>query len=324
MTANVETMAYTKVEDRDVPWHGLGTPVENPYIPIHEALRLAELDWKVVKQPVFVRRNDTFVQVPDKFELMRDRDEFTLGIVGKDYVPFQNEDALAFIDNLVDGGVGIDTLGALDHGRKVWVAMAVPDHIVVDGVERSGTIQVGGEDPVRLFLLIATSHDGTKAITVAVTPVRVVCQNTLSMGLATAKQRWSVRHIASAGQRLQEARDALRLTFTYTDAFQMEAEAMLAQEMSKEQFRGFANDLLPERPTKEAVVNSLTELFLNSPTLEAVRGTRWAAFNAVSEYIDWREAPGRTTQSRFIATTQARGEGLGLRAKARELLATTS
>jgi phage/plasmid-like protein (TIGR03299 family) len=240
---------------------------------------------------------------------VRDVDQSVLGIVGSDYVPFQNRDAFNFYDNLVDSGEAkYETAGSLRGGKWVWLTAKVPQHI-----------SIGGVDDHEVYLLLSTSHDGSRAITVSVTPVRVVCSNTLNFALRGAKRRWSVRHISTASERLGEARDTIGLTFKYIEEFQTEAERMLGLTFTEKDMDRFLEELLDDRPRKEKVKSTIMSTFLEAPNLENVRGTQWAAVNAVGEYMDWLRDP-RTPESQVISIWN--GSAMQVKDKARKLLVT--
>lgn len=306
MTAEVETMFSA----REVPWHGLGEIVDG-VLTAAEALKAAKLDWNVKLHPVKAYMGSNarpqYVTIPDRSAVVRDVDNATLGIVGSDYVPFQNRDAFRFFDNIVDSGEAkYETAGSLRSGRWVWLTAKMPDGVLI-----------GGVDPHETYLLISTSHDGSRAITVAVTPVRVVCQNTLNFALRGAKRRWTVRHIATAGQRLGEARDAIGLTFKYMEEFESQAEKLLGLSFSDKDMDRFLEELLPDRPRKEKVKTTITDAFMEGENLENVRGTRWAAINAVGEYMDWLRDP-RTAESQVIGIWD--GAAMRVKDKALKLL----
>lgn len=282
MPANVETM----VSVREIPWHGLGTIVDE-HLTAAEALKASGLDWRVEKVPLYVKDpggGKRRLEVPNKFGIQRQTDGKVLGVVGGHYVPFQNVEAFQFFDNLVDDGEAkYETAGSLYGGEHVWIMAKVPEGI-----------NIGGQDPHEVYLLLMNRHDGTGSITSAVTPVRVVCSNTANLAMKRAKREWKVRHVSNVGARVQEARDALTLTFTYLEEFQERAEALLAQTMSLRSFGNFIDKLGEDLDKSEAALESMKEttmtLFQEGETLENIRGTKWAAFNAVSEWSEWLKA----------------------------------
>lgn len=173
MAANVESMFYV----RQAPWHGLGVRVEAAPSS-EEALRLSGLDWQVVQQPIMTTGD---IPIPGYKANLRDTDHQVLGVVTDRYRVVQNAEAFAFTDALLGEGVKYETAGSLQNGRKIWLLAKLPDKYIIEG------------DQVEPYLVFSNSHDGSGSIKVAMTPVRVVCQNTLNLALASAKRVWSMR-----------------------------------------------------------------------------------------------------------------------------------
>jgi phage/plasmid-like protein (TIGR03299 family) len=162
MSANVETMFYVK----EKPWHGLGERVEDA-LNSKQALEKAGLDWKVLQKKVFV---DGY-SVPQYKANVRSSDGKVLGIVSDKYKIVQNVDAFEFTDNIIGNGeieVKYETAGSLASGKKIWLLAKMP------------TTTILGDD-VEPYMVFTNTHDGSGSIRVAMTPVRVVCQNTLTM-----------------------------------------------------------------------------------------------------------------------------------------------
>lgn len=274
MPAVVETMFSA----RERPWHGLGTIVEEQ-LTAADALRESGLDWKVEKHPIFVEgESGSYVEVPGKYANRRDSDGRVLGVVGEQYQILQNEDAFSFADALVDSGdAKYETAGSLRDGRRVWLMMTLPEGVKVAG------------DDIDIFIALANSHDGSQAVTVMATPIRVVCQNTLNLAIGQAKRTWSVRHTASMDGRLDEARRALELTFDYAEEFAKVGEELAAEKISDGRFERIVEELTDVEKHAEGILAT----YQTSPNLEDIRGTKWGALNAVGEYFDW----GRNTRS---------------------------
>lgn len=287
MPANVETMMSV----REVPWHGLGTIVDD-YLTAEESLKAAGLDWTVTKEPVYLANGKT---IPRKFATVRSSDNRALGIVGNHYVPFQNEDAFSFLDTLTDSGdLMFETAGAIGNGAWVWVMAKFPSGILI-----------GGVDPVDLYLLVSNRHDGYGSITAAVTPTRVVCSNTLNFALKGAKREWRVRHVSNVEAKIQEARAALDLTFKYAGEFEAIGNELVGQTMSANAFGRYLDRLSTELNlvdrTSEDLQDKATRLFVEGESLiDDIRQTKWAALNAVTEYFE-HARKGRRTDAESLA-----------------------
>ena len=175
MAAEVESMFFT---GREKPWHGLGTMVENAP-DSREALIVAGLGWNVVQKPVFTQDG---IKVKGYYANVRDYDGSVLEIVTSRYKVVQNREAFAFTDGLLGEGVRYETAGSLMGGKKTWVLAKLPEKYIIQG------------EQVMPYLVFSNTHDGSGAIKIAMTPVRVVCNNTLNLALDSASRIWSVHH----------------------------------------------------------------------------------------------------------------------------------
>ena len=298
MPAAVETMASA----REVPWHGIGVITED-VMTAEEALNASGLNWDVELRPVYTLTGgadfekplkDDFILVPDRYTVVRETDNQVLGNVGSNYVPLQNRDAFQFMDNIVDdGSAKYETAGSLKGGKQIWLTTKLPQ-----------TMQVAGVDEIETYILLTNSHDGSRAVTAAVTPVRVVCQNTLNLALSGARRSWSVRHLSNVKGKVQEARDSLDLTFKYLETFEKTANELATRKFTEADF-----DRWLEKATEEFVMSeskaedakiTIKTLYMDAENLANVRGTRWAALNAVGEYFDWYRP--RTDEARVKNT----------------------
>lgn len=289
MSANVESMFSV----REVPWHGIGEIVESQ-LTAAEAIKAAGLDWEVSLQPVYTRGAGGFNEVPFRKSVTRSDTGESIGIVGRNYVPLQNREAFSFFDNVVDDGEAkYETAGSLGNGRQVWMTAKVPEGV-----------QVGGVDPVDIYLLLTNSHDGSRAVTAAVTPVRVVCQNTLNFALNRARRAWKVRHTSGVQARVAEARSSLELTFNYMDVWNKEAESLLSDEMTLKRFERLQDVLVKELKMSDRLADDFRDrtklLFAEGQTTEAVRNTAWAGLNVVSEYFEHLRKGQRSSEDAIL------------------------
>ena len=175
MSANVETMFSV----RETPWHGLGRIVMDAPAS-REALELAGLDWQVESRNIY---SGTGAMIPGYRANVRSTDDAVLGVVSDRYRIVQNEEAFQFTDDLLGEGVTYETAGSLQGGKKVWMLAKLPEKYIIAG------------DEVTPYLVFFNSHDGSSGVKVAMTPVRVVCQNTLNLALNNAKRIWTARHL---------------------------------------------------------------------------------------------------------------------------------
>lgn len=308
MSHNLDEMTpgtYAFVDTRDDAWHRLGTVIPQG-TDVMSALDLAHLTgWNVRKLPItateITENGVSVVEIPERFATVR-TNPLTgsiepLGVVGNRYTVFQNEQTAEFLETLIDvSGHEIETAGSLDGGRSVFASVRMPE-----------AIQVAKADVADIYLIVRTSHDGSSPLTVFLSSIRPVCQNTLSLALASAKSEFSIRHTQSLRGRVQEAREALEMSFKYADAFETEAEALLAQPMSGKEFDQFLNGWFgiegdPEDVStrRQGQMDSVRSLWNGSPTLVEAKGTRYGAFQAVTEYLShFSEARGTGAEQKY-------------------------
>ena len=287
-TETGETIAAALFAREDA-WHKLGTTLPDAFS-AEDAMTLAHLGgWNVRKTPLTTITEEGVIDVPDRWAVVRNN-PFTagrvdaLGVVGNHYVPIQNEEHATFLDALVDeSGAHFETAGSLRGGREVFVTMKLPDHITV-----------GGIDPVEQYIAAINSHDGTSSFRLMVTPVRIVCANTLQAAMGNNRGVFNIRHTINSAQAINVAREALDMSFSYLNEFQAEAERMIQETMTRAQFRkiveaefGAAADA-PQRTktSRDNIVQQYMTLFSNADTQKEVRNTRWAAYNVFTEYAD--------------------------------------
>ncbi|MCC9309102.1 DUF932 domain-containing protein [Kitasatospora sp. RB6PN24] len=270
-------------------WHGLGTVTDEAKTS-EEVLHLAKLDWEVEKLPILPMRGGKLgKKIPGRFGTFRsDTGDWVGGLVGKTWTPIQNRDAFAFLDELVGGGhVTYETAGALDGGRVVFMSTMSPS-ITLD--------PEGAADQINLYTLFANSHDGRSAAVAVETPIRAVCTNTLDLAVAEAHRVWKIRHTADALSRLEEARRTLGFTERYAAAFEREATELLQTPMTNQEFDQLITQLwkTPGEGARKNLVAAHEErrdrlhfLFREAATQENIRGSRWAALQAVIEFDDY-------------------------------------
>ncbi|MDP7706905.1 DUF932 domain-containing protein [Mycobacterium sp. TY815] len=345
ITTDANGIAHVSfANSRSDHWHRLGQSVGHA-MTAHEALQAAHLaGWDVRKMALQVPQEPVIdptgvttpapLAVPDYYATVRTNPINgrldVLGVVGSKYEPVQNEASCDLLDALVDAsGAHFETAGALRGGRETFMTMKLPNTIVFDG--RDGT-----QDRTDLYLAALNSHDGSSRFTFLVTPVRIVCKNTQSAALRNAKASWGIRHTGGARAAIQEARNALKLTWRYIEAFEAEAAELYARPMDTDEVRRFANTLLEVDSATSAATarhrseraNGIVKLWTSSPTITPIAGTRWAAYNAVTEYLD-HHVPVRgartstaASQTRALRSIASAASPQSLKAQAFRLLQT--
>jgi phage/plasmid-like protein (TIGR03299 family) len=267
-------------------WHTLGGWVQSNGGHMDAAQAMAEAGlsgWDVRKEAMFTASG---IEIPNRVATVRNTPEGGteyLGYVGHNYKIQQNEESFEFLDSLVDvSGAHYDAAGYLGRGERVFMSMKMPEGIMI-----------GGEDAHDLYLLATNGHDGFNAFRIAVVPIRLACTNQLTMAMRHADQSFTIRHTVNMAGRIAEARHGLELTFEYVDAFTAEMEALLDQSMTDAAFEELVEGIFPDAKTEgrqEAVESRRQEvhnLFATSDTNAFGRGTKYAAFNALTEYADW-------------------------------------
>jgi phage/plasmid-like protein (TIGR03299 family) len=270
----------TFVTLREPAWHGLGTVLEEE-VNTSEMLSAAHLsDWNVRVEPVEVPEG--YFAFKDQYRTVRTSPfggSDILGYVGERYKPFQNEELFAFGDALLDGGRW-ETGGSIKNGTKVFGSLAL---------DRSTSL--GGDD-VDNYLLVSTSHDGSAAIQASVTPIRVVCANTLNVALSGAKQTFKIRHTQSMQGKVQAAREALALADTYIDLWEQEMEVLTQTAITNIQFEELVNTIYAPNDTKAGQTrfqkrhDTLWDIWV-SDSIKPIFGTAYGAYNALNEELMW-------------------------------------
>lgn len=272
-------------------WHQLGETLDHSFT-AEEAMKEGRLGgWNVRTLPAFAR-DEKGVEIPmgGRRAVVRDNPvrkgqiDF-LGDVGSSYRIIQNEQHAGLLNALVEeSGATFDTAGSLYGGSHVFITMKLPGHI-----------HVGGVDPVDTYIAAVNSHDGSMAFTLMVTPVRVVCANTLNLAFGSSSHQFRIRHTSGVEKALHsQARQALDLTFNYLDVFQEQAEQLINTTMTQAQFEeiiekefGPAEDASNSTITRTQVkLDDMAELFSDANTQDGIRNTAWAGLAALTEWAD--------------------------------------
>lgn len=274
-------------------WHGLANVLfdENEHVNTSTMLDSAKLsNWNIELEEIAIPngyrtdKENYFVTRTNPFDNGKD----VLAIVGSKYQVVQNETLFEFGDNLLDGGASWESAGSIKGGRVVFGSLVIPKTIVLD--------PQGANDKTVSYLLVHTSHDGSVSVQASVTPVRVVCQNTLNVALKGTKQSFKLRHTQSVDGKIQIAREALGISFAYMDSFEKEAQELFNTSVSDLEFNKIITTIYPKpkdddskkaKTVWENKINVLNDLYFKSPTVETVKGTAWGVFNTLTEQIDY-------------------------------------
>ena len=307
MAANVESMFYV----RETPWHGLGTRVEDA-ITSDQALTLAGLNWEVEQKPIYT---DCNLLIPNYKANIRNTDQQVLGVVTDKYKVVQNHEAFAFTDSLLGEGVRYETAGSLQGGRKVWMLAKLPEKYIIGG------------EKIEPYLVFSSSHDGSAAIKVCMTPIRVVCSNTLNLALTGAKRTWSAHHTGSIKNRMHEARETLDLAHLYMEKLGHEFEVLNKIKLTDTKVMEFINSIVPlpaeatatQRKNVEQQREDIKIRYFEAPDLKVLGKNGYRFINAISDHATHAKPLRETSQYKenlFLKTM----EGNPLTDKAYQML----
>jgi len=270
---------------REPAWHGLGQVVDNPLTAV-EAIEQAGLDWEVSKKPIYINVDSGQLEVPGKSAIVRMDNNAVLGVVGRNYVPVQNKEAFTFFDHLVSEKEAIyHSAGVLGKGEITWILAKLPTDIVI-----------GRDDLVENYVLVYDSKDGSSAVSAMMTPVRVVCNNTLTAAVNGARFKVSIRHTKSVVERLREAHKLLGLANRYRVEIEGAFNLMATKSVSKELVNQFlcrvydvvdpeGNLIEQAGKTKESILE-IFESSAGGQDLVTCRGTMFGLYNALTFYYD--------------------------------------
>jgi phage/plasmid-like protein (TIGR03299 family) len=336
MAHHLNTMAYAG----ELPWHGLGTFVGQDNVNAERMISAAGLDWQVRKvAPTFGaildengrKSGETELRALDHVALVRSDNGSVLGTAKRGYEVFSNADIFRLLDSFAADGLRYHTAGALFNGERVWALASLEGSNVT--LHRAD----GSPDTLASFLLCVAGHDGAHAVTLQPTSVRVVCWNTLSAALREDQpMRYSVKHTASLGAKLERAREALVGAVEHTRQLAELGTELDRQRMSADTFARFALALVlnvdadNEREAEDLVREQLDDASerIKSRTENAVAAlyscfaggignggsTRWDALNAVTEWIDHqrgRASKGRQTAEQLSRAAESAWSGTG-------------
>lgn len=268
-------------------WHGLGQIVDGS-MTSEQAIKLACLDYNVVQVPLTIEvPNQNFgIVVPNKYATLRTDTNDIFGVVGNRYQIVQNVEAFDFFDNIVGKGAAIfETAGALGVGEKIFVTAKMPNDL----------IRINGTDDVtEVYVLLTSTHDGTGSIIAAITPIRVVCQNTLNAALKNTITKVYIRHTASAIEKLQDAERLLGITHKLTEDLNEVFNHLATKTVSdakvkmlvEDLFKGSKNDKGEFKTRIANIHNQVMDSYFSGAGQSKIIGTAWGVYNGITHYLD--------------------------------------
>lgn len=271
---------------RQVPWHGLGTIVDAAPTS-KEAIDLAGLNWTVDPMPIYDGKGN---EISGYKANTRSSDGSVLGVVTNKYKVVQNSEAFDFTDVLLNEGVTYETAGSLRNGKTIWLLAKMPEKYILG-------------DKFDPYICFCNSHDGMGAIKICMTPIRVVCNNTLNMAFQGAERTWSTKHMGDIRSKLYEARHTLQLANSYIDTLGLEAEKLANQKMSTDEMMKVLDEMFPVDETMtDRKKNNIKEVkdgimvCVFAPDLANFAHTKWGFLNAISDFVG-HASPARLTDS---------------------------
>lgn len=289
-TVSTRPLAWNK---SGVPFAGVDGDIADRNMTAEEALRRAGLLGWNARFTELSSDGDTLadcgIKFPGKRGIIRtnpkDDSRIGLGVVGSQYAIHQNEETVQFLETIVDeGGAHFVAAGYFGEGQRTFVGLKMPEGL-----------NIGGVDAHDFYLFAGNSFDGSGKFTVWTTMLRMTCTNMLTPSFKTAASRWGVRHSGDLKGKVQKARESLQLSWKWAEEFKVGGDWMLSQPFSAGDFRTMVNRLEPPSDSahagwiarQEMKRSTLEGLFAEAPTQEIGRGTKWAAYNAFTEYADW-------------------------------------
>ena len=308
MPAEVETMMFVG----ETPWHGLGTELQD-VATAEEAIKAAGLDWEVELVPLYLFAND-ITEIVGKKALIRQADQKVYNIVSDRYVPVQNRTAFSFFDSVTGTEAAkYHTAGSLKEGRVVWMLAKLTESMGIKG------------EQIDKYLLLSNSHDGTLALQMFFTPVRVVCMNTLSMALTSGADKFYARHTTNIATRIETAREILGMTNTWYAQWKEQAERLATLQLPPAEMpllltAAFGYEGIPMEQVWAPVREDMEKIPVLMETGRGmdntqIRGTKWAAYNAIAEHCDhYKRVRGNNQEKRLYSAWFGQGNEIKRRA----------
>ena len=295
MSHEVEKMVFAGA----TPWHGLGTQIDEATT-FWDAFQQAGLDWEVKTEPIYRKALDGTLGDAVKAQAsVRQSDNRVLGVVGPRWTPLQNRDAFKVFEPMVDSGdLTLHTAGSLRGGERVWVLCQL-------GLDNSEIVR---GDEVAKFALLSNGHDGKLAVHFGFTPIRVVCANTEAMARGSeASKLIRVRHHRFVKDNVEKLRDIMNVANQEFETTADQYRYLAGRDINSSDLEKYVKIVLDVHNQKEDdistrtknIIGTITDLFENGRgnDLPGVAGTYWAAYNAMTEYLNYSK--GRNNENRM-------------------------
>lgn len=300
--------------NNETPWHKLGKVVAG-MLTANEALKEAQMDWKVKLEPIYSMVNGKPIESNRHKGVVRTDNQKLLEIVGNRYMPIQNVGAFDFFDKIVGEGQAVyETAGSLDEGRKIWIMAKLKGDLF---------LRSNPKDVTEKRVLLVNSHDGSSSLMIQHVAVRVVCQNTLSAAMKGLSNQIKIRHTANYENKVGEAQKVLQLIHGYYDDLNAIINSLAETSMNQKEMENFVGVLIPSEEETTRATNirgTMVDLFRNGTGNNGK--TRYDALNAVTEYVDSHRATRSSNdnegENRFKSALM--GSGNALKNKALQLL----
>lgn len=272
MAHEIENMMYVGSK----PWHNLGVPfITAPSI--DEAIVAAGLNWNVSLKDLVIQGTDTLVEAK---ATVRDSDNSVLGVVGDSYKVLQNTEAFKFFQPFLDANEAtLECAGSLRQGKRVFVLAKL---------KRDPMTIVKGDD-VEKYILLSNSHDGTMAVRVGFTPIRVVCANTLRVAIGSDKSSLiRVKHSNQMHYNLDLIRDIMNTANASFEATAEQYRLLASKDINSHDLEKYVKRVFEIKDdVNSSLLNKIIPLFEKGRgnDMPGVKGTYWAAYNSVTEYL---------------------------------------
>jgi phage/plasmid-like protein (TIGR03299 family) len=297
------------------PWHGLGQAL-NAAPSISEAITAAGLDWKVGLKPLFTAQPDgvRIASAVDHQATYRQSDGSILGVVGPNYHPLQNSEAFNFFQPFVDSGlVELHTAGSLREGKRVFVLAKV----------KNATADIAKGDAVESYVLLSNSHDGSMAVRVGFSPIRVVCANSLRSAINSERSKLlRVKHTSNVNFALEEVRETMNVLTQEFEATTEQYRSLAKKQVNEADLRKYVKTVLgipeTEHSSKkgEQILDEVRPLFEKGRgnDIPEIKGTLWAAMNSFNEYLGYKRGKNTAQDARLDSLWFGQGATLNQKA----------